>query len=334
MITKEDIELQYGLLPDTLTLKKVNVLLNKRVNKYTMVDNMRQEVLDFLASEKIPFDENIETFLNQNNIEQSINTIEIDKKLMILLVDNYSVWNKKNLVKGTAEKIHFKFVEKNYRVIWVKKFEWENVNKQNILKSMILHSINKTKNRYFARNTICEVVNNPSLKNFFNISSFYGYRNATTAVCLKDKKTGEILQAMSFGHPYYGKGKYGQNCVECIRSAGKPYTIVVGGMTKLMNFFLQKFGHTFDTILYYVDDAHHQNDSMDSLGFTFSHFTGGGVHNVWNKTGTMFMRTPALHKEIMFFQKINEIYSVPDVGNSIFLYKNTNFINNDLNSEK
>ena len=157
---------------------------------------------------------------------------------------------------------------------------------------------------------------------FFNASSFYGFRSASIAVCLKDKKTGEILQAMSFGHPYYGKGKYGENCVECIRSAGKPHTLVVGGMTKLMKFFVQNFGHTFDTILYYVDDAHHQNDSMDSLGFTFSHFAGGGVHNVWNKTGAMFMRTPALHKEIMFFQKIGEIYGVPDVGNSVFLFKN------------
>lgn len=319
---KEDIELQYGLLPDKLILKKVNILLNKRINKYMLVDDIRKEVIDFLMSENISFDENIETFINKNDIEQSINTINIDKKLIILLVDDYNIWNKKNLVKGTSEKIHFKCVEKGNRVIWIKKFEWENINKQNILKSMILHSLNKTKNRYFARNTVCEIVNNSDLKDFFNTSSFYGYRNASTAVCLKDKKTGEILQAMSFGHPYYGKGKYGQNCVECIRSAGKPYAIVVGGMTKLMKFFLHNFGHTFDTILYYVDDAHHQNDSMNSLGFTFSHFAGGGVHNVWCKTGAMFMRTPALHKEIMFFQKIDEIYGVPDVGNSVFLFKN------------
>jgi len=331
MISKEDIERQYGLLPDTLILKKVNILLNKRINKNMLVDDIRKEVIDFLVSENISFDENIETFINKNDIEQSIKTININKKLIILLVDDYSIWNKKNLVKGTSEKIHFKCVEKGNRVIWIKKFEWENINKQNILKSMILHSINKTKKRYFARNTVCEIVNNSDLKDFFNTSSFYGYRNASTAVCLKDKKTGEILQAMSFGHPYYGKGKYGQNCVECIRSAGKPYTIVVGGMTKLMKFFLHKFGHTFDTILYYVDDAHHQNDSMNILGFTFSHFAGGGVHNVWSKTGAMFMRTPALHKEIMFFQKINEIYGVPDVGNSVFLCKNLKFDNININ---
>jgi hypothetical protein len=320
-LTKEDIELQYGLLPDTLDIKKVNVLLNKRINKYSLVDDIRKEVRDFLVTENIVFVEGLETFTNKTNILQSINTISIDNKLLILLVDDYSIWNKKNLLKGTAEKIHFKYAE-ICRVIWIKKFEWENLNKRNILKSMILHSINKTKNRFFARNTVCEIVKNADLRDFFNASSFYGYRNASTAVCLKDKHTGEILQAMSFGHPYYGKGKYGLNCVECIRSAGKPQTIVVGGMTKLMKFFLQNFGSTFDTILYYVDDAHHQSDSMDSVGFTFSHFAGGGVHNVWCKTGAMFMRTPALHKEIMFFQKIGEIYGVPDVGNSVFLYKN------------
>jgi len=322
MRSKEDIEHQYGTLPDTLNLNKINTLLNKSTNKFKLLNNVKGDVINFLLSEKILFEEDVKTFINNKGVEQSINTINIDKKLIIIVIDDYSVWNKKNLIKGTAEKIHFAFVNEGYRVIWIKKFEWENTNKQNVLKSMILHSINKTKFRYFARNTVCECINNSDLKDFFNTSSFYGFRSASTAVCLKDKKTGEILQAMSFGHPYYGKGKYGQNCVECIRSAGKPHTVVVGGMTKLMKFFIQNFGHTFDTILYYVDDAHHQNDSMDSLGFTFSHFSGGGVHNVWNKTGAMFMRTPALHKEIMFFQKIGEIYGVPDVGNSVFLFKN------------
>lgn len=321
MITKQDIEIQYGKLPDNLDLKKVNILLNKNINKYKLVNDVKSEVIDFLTSENILFEENNVTFNNKDGIEQSINSINIDNKLIILIVDDYTIWNKKNLIKGTTEKIHLNFVKNNYRVVWIKKFEWENTNKQNILKSIILHSINKTKNRYFARNTVCEIINNSELKDFFNKSSFYGFRNASIAVCLKDKKSGEILQAMSFGHPYYGKGKYGQNCIECIRSAGKPHAIVVGGMTKLMKFFIENFGHTFDTILYYVDDAHYQNESMDSLGFIFSHFAGGGVHNVWNKTGAMFMRTPALHKEIMFFQKIGEIYAVPDVGNSVFLFK-------------
>jgi hypothetical protein len=322
MLSKEEIEFKYGSLPDALNIEKVNTLLNKFTNKHKLVNNLKEVVMGFLQAENIQFEEGVETFLNKDGIEQSINIITIDERLVILLVDSYVIWNKKNLVKGTAEKIHFAFVEKGFRVVWIKKFEWENLNKQNVLKSMILHSINKTKNRFFARNTVCEIVNNSDLKDFFNTSSFYGFRSASVAVCLKDKKTGEILQAMSFGHPYYGKGKYGENCVECIRSAGKPHTLVVGGMTKLMKFFVQNFGHTFDTILYYVDDAHHQNDSMDSLGFTFSHFAGGGVHNVWNKSGAMFMRTPALHKEIMFFQKIGEIYGVPDVGNSVFLFKN------------
>ena len=322
MRTKEDIEFQYGTFPDVLDLNKINTLLNKSTNKFKLVDNVKADVINFLTSENVSFEEDIECFINNKDIEQTISTIKIDK-LIILLVDDYTIWNKKNLIKGTSEKIHFAHVNEGHRVIWIKKFEWENTNKQNVLKSMILHSINKTKFRYFARNTVCECISNSELKDFFNASSFYGFRNASTAVCLKDKKTGEILQAMSFGHPYYGKGKYGQNCVECIRSAGKPHAVVVGGMTKLMKFFLQKYGDSFDTILYYVDDAHHQSDSMDSLGFTFSHFSGGGVHNVWNKTGAMFMRTPALHKEIMFFQKIGEIYGVPDVGNSVYLFKNS-----------
>jgi hypothetical protein len=33
------------------------------------------------------------------------------------------------------------------------------------------------------------------------------------------------------------------------------------------------------------------------------------------------MRTPKLHKEIKFLQSKNEIFAIPDVGNTVFIYK-------------
>ena len=320
-MNKEEIEEKYGKYPEILDIKKINTLLTKELNKFEFISDVKSEVIDFLNSENIKFDTQEVIFKNSKGEDNSIKSLIINDKLVLLIVEDYTVWNKTNLKKDTAETIHFHYINNGFRIVWIKKFEWENPNKRTVLKSMILHANGKTKFRYFARNTVCEVIKNNELKDFFNASSFYGFRNASMAVCLKDKKTGEILQAMSFGHPYYGKGKYGENCLECIRSAGKPYSIVIGGMSKLMKFFHKEFQGTFDSILYYIDDAHYQTDSMDEMGFKFSHFAGGGVHNVWIKSGAMFMRTPALHKEIMFFQKIGEIYAVPDVGNSVYLYK-------------
>jgi hypothetical protein len=116
--------------------------------------------------------------------------------------------------------------------------------------------------------------------------------------------------------------------VECIRAASKPHTIVVGGMSKLMKFLIEQFGSTFNSIVYYIDDSHYGSKSMSAIGFTYSHFAGGASHNVWIKTGSMFMRTPALHQEIMFLMKKNEIVAIPDVGNSTFLYKTGSEIQN------
>jgi len=318
MITKEELELTYGKLPELLCVKKMNTLLAKKVNKYKLIDNVHMEVTNFLQSENIEF---IEKNISINPLT-NIKSINIDNKVLIIIIDDYTIYNKAKLGKDISSKIHKQYQDEGFRVIWCKKFEWENLNKQTVLKSLILHALGKTKKRVFARKTIASVINNKSLKDFFDKSSFYGHRNADTAVCLKDKETGEVLEAMSFGHPYYGKNKYGENCVECIRSASKPFTMVVGGMSKLIDFYLKTFGDTFDTIVYYIDDAHYQNKAMDFLGFQFSHFTENGVHNVFCETGSQFMRTPKLHKEIKFLQSKNEIFAIPDVGNTVFIYKN------------
>lgn len=316
-LTKEELELKYGALSELLSIEKMNALLAKKPNKYKLIDNVYLEVTDWLKSEQIDYIENNISINPLTNIK----SIKINNNVLIIVIDDYNIFNKIKLGKDISSKIHKKYQDEGFRVIWCKKFEWENINKQTVLKSLILHALGKTKNRIYARKTITEVIDNKQLKEFFDKSSFYGYRNAETAVCLRDKETNEILEAMSFGHPYYGKNKYGEKCIECIRSASKPFTIVVGGMSKLMNFYLKTFSHTFNSIVFYIDDAHYQNKSMDFLGFQYSHFSGNGVHNVFCETGSQFMRTPKLHKEIKFLQSKNVIFAIPDVGNTVFIYK-------------
>lgn len=317
MMTKEELELKYGKLPELLCVKKMNTLIAKKPNKYKLIDDVYLQLTEWLKSENLQY---IENSISVSTTD-SIKSISIDNKLLIIVIDDYNIYNKNKLGKDISSKIHKMYQDDGFRVIWCKKFEWENLNKQTVMKSLILHALGKTNKRVYARKTYAEVIDNKKLKDFFNNSSFYGHRNAEVAVCLRDKDTNEILEAMSFGHPYYGKDKYGNNCVECIRSASKPFTMVVGGMSKLMNFYLETFGHTFDTIVYYIDDAHYQSKTMGNLGFEYSHFTGNSVHNVFGETGSQFMRTPKLHKEIKFLQSKNEIFAIPDVGNTVFIYK-------------
>lgn len=317
ILQKNELESLYGPIPDNLSIEKLNTLLSKKENKFNLINNIYQEIIDWLIIENITYVEDIITINPQTNIKSII----LQSMVRLMIIDDYTIYNRNKLNNNISSLLHKKYQDQGYRVIWCKKFEWENTNKQTVLKSLILHALGKTKNRIFARKTIPEIIDNKQLKKFFNESSFYGYRNAQSAVCLKDKYTGEILEAMSFGHPYYGKNKYGEKSIECIRSASKPFTLIVGGMSKLINFYIQNFGNTFDTIVYYIDDAHYNNKSMDFLGFQFSHVTSYGLHNVFIETGSQFMRTPKLHKEIKFLKEKNEIVSIPDVGNTVFIYK-------------
>ena len=305
---------QYLPLPPKVRSEKLLTLLAKKENKHKAIANVYAEVFSFLENNNLtPMEFSIPD-------KPPIRALQVEKTLLFV-VEDYSLFNTAFLPKKYIENLHFKMTNDGFRVIWVKKFEWEDLRKRNVLQSLILHSVGKTKNRIFARNTYAEVIPSKDLKVFFNDSSFYGYRNASFAVCLRDKKTKEILMAMNFGHPYYGKNKYGGKAVECIRAASKAHTVIVGGMSKLMRYMIEQFGSTFDTIVYYVDDAHYSSKSMSSIGFNYSHFAGGASHNVWKETGSMFMRTPALHQEIMFMIKKNEILAIPDVGNSTFVYK-------------
>lgn len=328
----EQLEQQYGTIPDTLDRKKMGTLLKKRVNTNALltvplVDSVEEWLDDSLRTPHgidwervdVPYDMLDGTTNNLTGLE----IVDGDKKLIIVLVDDYSTFNKKVVHRGIAGKIHFRLIEDGYRVVWCKKFEWETPRKRTVMQSIIMHYLGKTRNKYFARNTVCEIVESKTLTKFFNESSFYGARGGSQAVVLKCKKTGEILQAANFGLPYYGKNKYGERTVECIRSAGKPFSIVIGGMSKLMKFYIEKFGDTFDKVLFYIDDSHFQSDSMDSMTFKYSHFAPNGVHNVWPETGSIFPRTPALHKEIKYLQSLGLIVAVPDVGNSTFLYDKT-----------
>lgn len=328
----EQLEQQYGPIPDTLDREKMETLLKKRVNTNTLltvplVDSVEEWLDDSLKTPHgidwervdVPYDMLDGTTNNLTGLE----IVNGDKKLIIVLVDDYSTFNKKVVHRGIAGKIHFRLIEDGYRVVWCKKFEWETPRKRTVMQSIIMHYLGKTTSRYYARNTVCEVIEPRLTKQFSETGSFYGHRNASQAVCLKDKKTGEILNVLTFGKCYYGRDKYGDdNVVECIRSVGKPFTVVTGGMSKLMKFYLEGIGKEVKTIIFYVDSSHYHSESMDTVRFKKSHFAPNGVHNLWIDTGSSFMRTPALNKEIKYLQKLGLILAIPDTGTETFVYYN------------
>ena len=299
------------VLPINVRPGIINSLREKSTRIFPEVNDLLLEVGSFLTLNNVDF------AVDQtcDKPYQSILATFGAKQIKLYLVIDYQKFNIKTLEKNFVERLH---KSNNCRTLWVKLFEWEDLRKRVVLKSLILHALGLTTKKIAARKTYAEVVSSVALKDFFNKSSFYGFRSSTFAACLKDKQTDEILMAMSFGNPYYGKNKYPEGTIECIRAATIPFTAVQGGMTKLMKFIIKSFDPV--SILYYVDDAHYDSKSMNQLGFKYSHFSSGATHNIWIKSGRMFMRAPSAHHEVMYLMKTKEIVAVPDVGNSTYIW--------------
>src|SRR6266568_6069092 len=150
-MTLEELEQSYGEMPPNLDKAKLKALLKKRENKFAMIPDFKQEVVDFLSANELKFTTEAITVLNLQNKEETIKSINVDS-LVLVLIDDYKVFNKKNVPKDTATKVHKSLVAAGKRVIWIKKFEWENTNKKNVLKYLILHCLGKTHKKRYERN--------------------------------------------------------------------------------------------------------------------------------------------------------------------------------------
>lgn len=280
--------------------------------------------------------EDIISLLNENNIPfldtpNYISCKEDKYRLYVIEEDEilkYS-WNE-------VSRNYFLEISKNNELVgihtvWVKSFEWKDERKKNVLMSGILSDLGVIKNRYFGRQCFVEEIKSTEAQKFLEKHCFYGRRGASLTLGLRSKKTNELLMLMSFGASHYAKNKW--DC-EVIRASTKLNSQVVGGASKLFKHFLEK--HTvmkigdrdveINTVLFYVDYDHKQGNSMSALGYEFVGYTGHGFHNfclkdcVFGKKGDMFMRKPHRHQEVMECIRNEEVVSICNSGNKIYVF--------------
>jgi hypothetical protein len=225
--------------------------------------------------------------------------------------------------------ITMKLRKEGIRVIWIKDFEMADARKWRVIKSYILSACGKVKNRIYARDCEVRVISNKEARKFLEENSFYGYRSASVTYALflkKDKgdlKKGDMLMLISFGHAFFGKGKYE---AECIRSSTLANTQVIGGSSKLMKRFIEepffisggKEIH-WKKFVFYLDADHNSGNSMETLGYEFIDAKSGFM-NVEVATGKVTQRKPLEHAAIMLRQAKGEIVSTPTAGVRTYIY--------------
>jgi len=146
---------------------------------------------------------------------------------------------------------------------------WEDdwLNKQNIIKSMILNKLGKTPNKIYARKTeIKEITDNKLIREFLNKNHLQGF--VSSKIKLGLFFNGELISLMTFGENRKNMGLNSiNNHYELLRFCNKLNINVVGGASKLFKYFIKNFNPL--KITTYADKSHSNGNLYEKLNFTF-----------------------------------------------------------------
>jgi len=219
--------------------------------------------------------------------------------------------------------------EQNSFKCWVKDYEWQDDRKREVLKSYFLYAAGKIKKTFYARE--CEVREVPTkeARDFESKNCFYGKRGASLNLGLYTKKEkhgvpkGTLIMIYTFGHNFFGK----DNSIEVLRVGTLKFCNVAGGASKLLKYFLRNYETLtvgkkevpVEIIKFYSDYDHNIGGSMDSLGFEFVNYSGGGFMNYWLETGEVKGRQPSKHKWVMEQMSEGKVLAIPNAGVKTFV---------------
>ena len=217
-------------------------------------------------------------------------------------------------------------LEQGIQLIHIYEDDWEF--KQEIVKSLILNKLNKTKNKIYARKTeVKEITDNKIIKEFLFNNHIQGNVNSSIKIGLFNEN--ELVSLMTFGKfrkPLNSKS-LNNNEYEMLRFCNKLNTNVIGGASKLFKYFIRKYNPV--KIISYADRSYSNGNLYKQLGFQLQHITepnyyyviGHKKYNRFNfrkdilvKQG--FDKNKSEH-EIMLERKIYRIFNS---GNYKFIY--------------
>lgn len=200
------------------------------------------------------------------------------------------------------------------RLIHVYQYQWDDPQKREILKSIIMNALGRNCRTEYARKCCVRELSKADVAGFSRENSLHGHRNASIYLGLF--MGDELLEVMTFGKAFFSKDSTID--YECIRSITKIGTTVVGGMNKLFQYFLRKWRP--NKVLYYVDYNTHNGSSMGKLGFEFVGYSKYGIINIANckevreRYGYAFNRKPEANKEISEYARQGKVLTIYDSG--------------------
>lgn len=183
-----------------------------------------------------------------------------------------------------------KFKDKNYHLNKYNKCCENNIflyqiweddwnNRKDIVKSMILNKLGININKIYARKCIIKLVDYKDKDNFLNENHIQG--KTTSSVNIGLYYNNELVSLMTFGR----RKTNNKSEFELIRFCNKLNTTVVGGASKIFNYFIKNY--EFNEIISYSDNSYSNGDIYKTLNFKYA---GTSINYYWSDGKNRFNR--------------------------------------------
>jgi len=160
---------------------------------------------------------------------------------------------------------------KGYRVVHIWEVDWYNNRK--IVESLLRSICGKIQTRIYARETNIQQISREDAAKFLDNNHLQG--NAVGRVFLGAYHKGQLVQVMTFSKLRAATGrKHKQGSFELLRYATKTNIQVVGGASKLFNFFIQNYKPNY--ILSYAKRDWSEGNLYKALAMSFAGNTPPG----------------------------------------------------------
>lgn len=273
---------------------------------------------------------NGEIILNSRSV---ISPLELDiylPELRIALEFNGLYWHSELYKENDYHKKKSDLCEfNNIQLIHI----WEDdfLYKKEIVYSMLSNKLKLNTNKIFGRKcSIREINDNKLVRSFLEKNHLQGFVGSSIKVGLFYED--ELVSIMTFGQKRKIMNSISKNNeYELLRFCNKLNTSVIGGASKLFNFFIKKYNP--NEVLTYADRSHSNGDLYDKIGFSFLSKTLPNYHYIIGdrRKHRFQFRKDILVKEgydknkseslIMSERGINKIFNA---GNNKYIYVRNN----------
>ena len=199
-------------------------------------------------------------FTFKNKTRREIDILVNDK----IAIFYHGLYWHSNIYKNnnSHKEIHQLFTKREYTPIQIFENEW--INKQDIVKSIILSKLNINQTKIYARKTVIKEINNKLYQLFLEENHIQGHTSSKI-------KLGMFLDDKLISVIGIGKSRFKKDETEIIRYCSLLNTQIIGGLAKFLSYI--KNNYNFENIISYIDLRYFDGSSYLNNGFELESIT-------------------------------------------------------------